>query len=132
MRRRRFIGLLGGAAVAWPLSARAQQAAQIARIGFLRFGSASTTAKRVEVLRLGLRELGYQEGRNIVIEFRWADTVEQLPALSAELVRLNVDVIFAMSSTEVGAAREATKTIPIVFAVHADPIGLGHVASLAR
>jgi len=83
-------------------------------------------------LRLGLRELGYHEGKNIVIEFRWADTVEQLPALSAELVRMNVDVIFAMSSTEVEPAREATKTIPIVFAVHADPIGLGHVASLAR
>src|SRR4029078_1712382 len=132
MRRRRFIGLLGGAAVAWPLSARAQKAAQIARIGFLRFGSASTTAKRVEVLRLGLGELGYQEGRNIVIEFRWADTVEQLPALSAELVRLNVDVIFAMSSTEVEAARQATKPIPIVFAGHAVPIGLGHVGSLAR
>jgi ABC-type uncharacterized transport system substrate-binding protein len=132
MRRRDVIGLFGATAVTWPLNARVQQSVQIARIGFLRLGRASTTSTRVEALRFGLRELGYQEGRNIVIEFRWADTVEQLPAFSAELVRMNVDVIFAMSSTEVEAAREATKTIPIVFAVHADPIGLGHVANLAR
>jgi len=79
-----------------------------------------------------LRQLGYVGGKNIVIEFRWAETVDQLPELAAELVRMNVDVIFAMSSTEVEAARQATKTIPIVFATHADPVGLGHVASLPR
>jgi putative ABC transport system substrate-binding protein len=79
-----------------------------------------------------LRELGQIEGKNFVIEFRWADSVEQLPALAAELVRSNVDVIFAQSSTFVEPARQATKTIPIVFATHADPVGLGHVASLAR
>jgi putative ABC transport system substrate-binding protein len=96
------------------------------------FGPASANAGRVEALRAGLRQLGYVEGKNIVIEFRWAETVDQLPGLAAELVRMNVDVILAMSSTEAEATRQATKTIPIVFAIHADPVGLGHVASLAR
>jgi len=132
MRRREFITLLSGAAVAWPLTARAQQPSKIPRIGFLRFGSASAHAGRVEALRAGLRQLGYVEGKNIVIEFRWPERVDQLPEFAAELVGMNVDVIFAMSSTEVEAVRQATKTIPIVFALHADPVGLGHVASLAR
>jgi putative ABC transport system substrate-binding protein len=131
MRRRNFITLLGSAA-AWPLAARAQQPAKAARIGLLRFGPASAYAGRVEALRAGLRELGYVEGKNIVIEFRWAETVDQLPELALALVRMNVDVIFAPSSTETEAARQATKTIPIVFANHADPVGLGHVASLPR
>jgi len=131
LRRREFITLLGGMA-AWPLPLRAQQSAKVPRIGFLRFGPASANAGRVEALRAGLRQLGYVEGKNIVIEFRWAETVDQLPELAAELVRMNADVIFAMSSTEVEATRQATKTIPIVFATHADPVGLGHVASLAR
>ena len=86
----------------------------------------------MEALRAGLRDLGWVEGKNIVIEFRWADGVQQLPELAAELVRMNVDVIFAPSSTMVEPARQATKTIPIVFANHADPIGTGHVASLPR
>jgi putative ABC transport system substrate-binding protein len=86
----------------------------------------------VEALRAGLRDLGYVEGKNIVIEFRWAETVEQLPELATELVRMNVDVIFAPSSTMVEPARQATKAIPIVFSNHADPIGTGHVASLPR
>jgi putative ABC transport system substrate-binding protein len=132
IRRRDFVALIGGAASAWPLAVRAQQPANVARIGFLRFGPASANAGRVEALRAGLRQLGYDEGKNIVIEFRWAETVNQLPELAAELVRMNVDVIFAMSSTEVEATRQATKSIPIVFATHADPVGLGHVASLAR
>jgi len=132
MRRREFITLLSGAAVAWPLTARAQQPSKIPRIGFLRFGPASAFAGRVEALRAGLRQLGYVEGKNIVIEFRWPERVDQLPEFAAELVGMNVDVIFAMSSTEVEAVRQATKTIPIVFALHADPVGLGHVASLAR
>src|SRR5205823_9897759 len=131
-KRREFIALLGGAAAAWPLAARAQQPAKVARLGFLRFGPASAYAGRVEALRAGLRQLGYIEGKNIVIEFRWAETVDQLHELAVELVRMNVDVIFAMSSTEVEATRQATKTIPIVFATHADPVGLGHVASLSR
>src|SRR2546425_2087682 len=132
MRRRAFIKVIVGTAVAWPLAARAQQPAKVPRIGFLRFGPASAYAGRVEALRAGLRDLGYVEGKSIVIEFRWAERVDQLPELAAELVRMNVDAIFAMSSTEVEAVRQVTKTIPIVFALHADPVGLGHVASLAR
>jgi putative ABC transport system substrate-binding protein len=131
IRRREFITLIGGAA-AWPLAARAQQPAKIARIGHLDLGPASARASRVQALRAGLRDLGYVEGKNIVIEFRWADGIQQLPELAAELVRMNVDVIFAPSSTMVEPARQATKTIPIVFANHADPIGTGHVASLSR
>jgi putative ABC transport system substrate-binding protein len=87
---------------------------------------------RVEALRAGLRDLGYVEGKNLVIEFRWPDTVEQLPAAAAELVRMKVDVIFSNSSTETEVARRTTNTIPIVFATHADPVGVGHVASLAH
>jgi putative ABC transport system substrate-binding protein len=132
MRRREFITLLSSAAAAWPFAARAQQPARVPRIGFLRFGPASSMAGRLESLYVGLRDLGYVEGKNIVIEFRWAETVDQLPELAAELIRMNVDVIFAMSSTEVEAVRQVTKTIPIVFATHADPVGLGHVASLSR
>jgi hypothetical protein len=81
---------------------------------------------------MGLRDLGYVEGKNITIAFRSAETTNRLPEVAADLVRLNVDVIFATSSTEVEAARRATKTIPIVFATHADPESVGHVASLAR
>ena len=79
-----------------------------------------------------MHELGYVEGKSIIIEFGWAETVDQLHERAAELVRINVDVIFATSSTEVEAARHATKTIPIVFGTHADPVGTGHVASLPR
>jgi putative tryptophan/tyrosine transport system substrate-binding protein len=86
----------------------------------------------VAALRAGLRDLGWVEGKNIVLEFRWADNVDQLPRFAAELVRMNVDVIFAPSSTMVEPAHQATKTIPIVFSNHADPIGTGHVASLPR
>jgi len=130
--RGEFITLLGGAAAAWPLAAAAQQPTKVARIGHLDLGPASARASRVETLRAALRDLGYVEGKNIVIEFRWADGTQQLPELAAELVRMNVDVIFAPSSTMVEPARQATKTIPIVFANHADPIGSGHVASLNR
>ena len=85
----------------------------------------------MDPLRLGqgLRDLGWVEGQNIIIAFRWADNVEELPALAAELVRMNVDLIFAASSTMVELARQATKTIPIVFSNHADPMGSGHVAT---
>src|SRR5215470_12355054 len=108
------------------------QPTRVFRIGFLGFGAASTWSNRVKALRGGLRDLGYAEGKNIVIEFRWTETTEQLRELATDLVRMNVDLIFAMSSTEVEAARQVTNTIPIVFATHADPVGLGHVASLAR
>jgi putative ABC transport system substrate-binding protein len=83
-------------------------------------------------LRQGLQDFGWMDGQNIRIEFRWALMVEQLPELAAELVRMRVDIIFAGSSTQVEAARQATRTIPIVFAAHADPVGIGHVVSLAR
>jgi putative ABC transport system substrate-binding protein len=86
----------------------------------------------VEALRAGLRDLGYVEGKNLVIEFRWAGTVEQMHEAAAELARMKVDIIFATSSTESEPARRATSTIPIVFATHADPVGVGHVSSLAR
>jgi hypothetical protein len=99
------------------------------RIGFLGLAFERTAG---EWLRAGLRDLGYIEGTNIIIEWQWAQNVDELPALVAELVRMHVDVIFAPSSTFVEAARQATATIPIVFAVHADPVGLGHVAALAR
>ena len=132
MRRRQFIGLVGGAAATWPIAARAQQPVKVARIGFLGLGPAAAQSSRVKALRAGLRDLGYIEGKNVAIEFRWAETVQQLPELAAELVRMNVDVIFATSSTLVEPARQATKTIPIVFATHADPVGIGHVASLSH
>ena len=132
VKRREFMTLLGGAAAAWPLGARAQQAAKVARIGFLGLGPASAWSSRLAAFRAGLRDLAWVEGKNIVIEFRWADGVQQLPEFAAELVRMKVDVIYAPSSTMVEPARQATKTIPIVFSNHADPIGTGHVASLAR
>jgi ABC transporter substrate binding protein len=131
VKRREFIGVLGGVA-AWPVVARAQQATREARIGFLSLAPASAWANEVAAFLAGLHDLGYVEGKNVVIEFRWADTVDQLPKLAAELVRTKVDVIIAPASTEVEPVRQATKTIPIVFAQHADPVGLGHVASLAH
>jgi putative ABC transport system substrate-binding protein len=127
LKRREFIKLSGVFALAWPMVARAQHAPKIARIGCLSFGP---PPGRLELLKEGLRELGYVEGKNILLEAVWAETVEQLPELATELVRQNVDVIFAPSSTEVEPARHATQAIPIVFAFHADPVGIGHVASL--
>ena len=132
MRRRQFIILLGTAIATWPLTGRAQQPAKVARIGFLGLAPAVASASRVEALRAGLRDLGWVDGKNILMEFRWAERVDQLPDLAAELVRIKVDIIFAPSSTFVEPARKATQTIPIVFALDADPVGLGHVASLAR
>jgi putative tryptophan/tyrosine transport system substrate-binding protein len=133
MKRREFVTLLGGAA-AWPATGWGQEAKlpTIPRIGCLMFGPPAASAGRVEILGAALRELGYIEGKNIVMETMWAETVDELPGLAAELVRRNVDVIFAPSSTEVEPARQATHTIPIVFAFHADPVGIGHVASLPR
>ena len=132
MRRREFIVFAGTALFRWPLVARAQQQPKIARLGFLGFGAPAASTNRVEALRAGLRDLGYVEGKNLVIEFRWSGTVEQMHEAAAELVRMKVDVIFATSSTESEPARRATNTIPIVFATHADPVGVGHVSSLAR
>jgi len=133
-RRRALIAIVGTGLVMWPLVTRAQQQARSARLGYLGFGSPkdATAASRIEVLRAGLRDLGYVEGKNLVIEFRWSDTVEQLYEASTELVRMKVDIIFSNSSTETEQARRATNTIPIVFATHFDPVSVGHVASLAR
>ena len=113
-----------------PLASDAQQPQKVRRIGILSVALAPTT---IEALRQGLRELGWVEGQNIIIEYRYAQgKVDRLPDLASELVRLQVEVILASSSTNVDAARRATSTIPIVFAAHADPVGIGHVASLAR
>jgi ABC-type uncharacterized transport system substrate-binding protein len=131
MRRREFIGLVGGV-LASPITARAQQPATVARVGYLGFGTAAASATRIEALRAGLNSLGYIEGKNIAIEFRWAKNADELREFADQLVAQNVDIIFVSSSTETGPARQATKTIPIVFATHADPVGTGHVASLAR
>lgn len=111
---------------------RAQQPAKVHQVGYLMSGPPAAWANRAEALRMGLQDLGYVEGKNITLVFRSVETPERLSEVAAELVRLKVDLIFATSSTEVEAARRATKTIPIVFATHADPVGLGHVASLAR
>jgi len=132
MRRRVVIGFAGTALFAWPLIARAQQQAKIARLGYLGFGTPSASAPLVEALRAGLRDLGYVEGKNLIIEFRWPGTVEQMHEAAAELVRMKVDIIFAGGSTQSESARRATSTIPIVFGTHADPVGIGHVSSLAR
>src|SRR5207244_10733953 len=111
----------------------AQQAKKVWRIGFLAATSPSVEAARIEAFRQGLRELGYVEGKNIVIEWRWAEgKFDRLPDLAAELVRLDVDVIVTGGSTSTGAAKQVTTTIPIVMAQVNDPVGAGLVASLAR
>jgi putative tryptophan/tyrosine transport system substrate-binding protein len=132
MQRRELITLVG-MAVAWPLAARAQRAA-IPVVGFLGAGSPEPDAYRAAAVRQGLRDSGYIEGRNIAFEYRWAeDRYERLPALAAELVRRDVAVIVAIGgNTSATAAKAATGTIPIVFEIGGDPIGMGLVASLNR
>jgi putative ABC transport system substrate-binding protein len=133
MKRREFITLLGGAA-AWPLAARAQQpAGKVFRIGFVGLPTADSLPKRPEAFRAGLRDLDYQEGRNVIIEYRWADEhYERLPALFAEMVGLNVDVIVTHGTPGILAAKQATTTIPIVFAAAGDAVASGLVSSLAQ
>jgi len=135
MKRRQFITLLGGAAVAWPVAAHGQQAAKVARLGFLSSASASSSIykKNFDALRAGLRELGYIEGQNLIIESRWAeDKYDRLPELAAELVRLGIDVLITHGTPGTMAAKRATATIPIVMAVVGDAIITGVVSSLAR
>jgi putative ABC transport system substrate-binding protein len=136
MKRREFITLIGGAAAAaWPLSVNAQPSAKIPRIGLMVTGSLESPEARVQLdaFRQGLRQLGYMEGRNIAIEYRGADArIERFPNLAAELVRLEVDLIFAANTPAALAARQATTTIPIVAAVMGDPVEDGLVASLAQ
>ena len=135
MRRRNFITLLGGAAAAWPLAAHAQQAAKVARIGCIVTGSLESPEQRatVDAFRQGLRERGYVEGQNIIIEYRAADgRIERFPELATELVRLNLDLIVASNTPAALAAKQATTAIPIVVPVMGDPVGDGLASSLAR
>jgi putative ABC transport system substrate-binding protein len=133
IRRREFIKMIAGLAPAWPLTVRAQQLGRVPRVGYL-FSFTSAGGKHLwEACRQGLRELGHEEGRTVVLEPRWADgDHERLPALAAELVRLKVDVIVSAATPASLAAKAATNSIPIVIVAVGEPVQTGLVASLAR
>src|SRR5262245_44118167 len=130
MRRREFITLLGGAA-SWPLAARAQQAMPV--IGLMGSGSAAAQSHLTAAFLQRLRELGWTEGRNLRIEYRWGEgRNERFAEIAAEFVRLKVDLILTHNTLPTLAAKQATSVLPIVFATAGDPVGTGIVASLAR
>jgi putative ABC transport system substrate-binding protein len=130
MQRRSFITLLGGAAATWPLAARAQQPAMPV-VGFLNGASAWESAHLIAAFRKGLSETGYVEGRNVLVEYRWAEGhYERLPTMAAELIRRKVAVITTSSTAAALAAKAATTTIPIVFSIGSDPVAVGLVPSL--
>jgi putative tryptophan/tyrosine transport system substrate-binding protein len=127
LRRREFVSLLGGAAAAWPVVARAQQPAMPV-VGFLHSASLDGNADRVRAFREGLKESGFVEGENVAVEYRWADNqVGRLPALAAELVRRPVVAIAAIGPPAAFAAKAATPITPIIFLVPEDPVRLGLV-----
>jgi putative tryptophan/tyrosine transport system substrate-binding protein len=132
--RRKFLATLLGGAAAWPLAARAQQAPRVPRIGYLSPTSFDAARQHnLDAFRIGLRELGYVEDRNIALEIRWAEErYDRLPALAADLIQLRVDVIVTGGEAAIRATQQATKTVPVVMTVVEDPVASGIIASLGR
>jgi putative tryptophan/tyrosine transport system substrate-binding protein len=131
--RRAFLRSVAVSVIAAPLAVEAQQPGKVYRIGFLGNGDPTQSAPSLDAFRQGLRELGWVEGQNVAIEYRWADGhLERLPALASDLVRAPVDVILVAGGLAVRAALQATRTVPIVVAIMGDPVAIGFAASLAR
>jgi putative ABC transport system substrate-binding protein len=134
MKRRAFIKTMGGVAVSWPIATRAQHVVgKVPRIGFIGLPSADSLPQRTEAFQTGLKNLGYREGQDLIVEYRWAESqYDRLPALLAELIAMKVDVIVTHGTPGAMAAKQATSTIPIVVAVVGDAVASGLVKSLAR